>query len=588
MRHHIRVLGTIVVAALALGGCADHDDGSGEPDTQPVDSLQEDVETVDSLTSIDTAASDTDAPLTSDTAEPADGLSATDAADTIVDADSDMSATDTSEPGLPDTAATDTATTDTGTSDTGSADTELHDTGSADTATTHDSTSEDTVSDTGPADIAPDIGDTVAADTLMPDTFMPDTTPPPWPPEELDAPPDPQPSGDGWRTAQYNLCTTRMDGGRLECRARISPQDDGRTAAVLERAALAKSLNDDPNFYSVTLQEVCEQDARWIAAFLANDGPPAAGWPEPFSAAENALIDDHAPYAFLPYLTHEMTGTDDKGCGPGISTGFAAIARRIPGSTGFKLRGLTNATYATREATGMTRAQLEQPEVCNAYFEYQTTYGPTNSQTQQNVAIDDFRSSGCTSTVPDTLRGLACVRSRWLAPGDSSSKRVSTCAVHAVHKGLATWRVRNEQIHAAGTELADFAGSTGQRSILSGDFNVVANRGASATLATAEQGHETILSNVAEPMTKVTVGDHVGTTRTGTLRVSPSNLECGREIDAIYVRNAWSLLSQAPNPTLCRDYPAQEPTTDVPGINPLEWSDHEMMVSPLMAPSGPL
>src|SRR5690606_12952479 len=73
-------------------------------------------------------------------------------------------------------------------------------------------------------------------DAAHPDAAMPT----PWPPPELAlGPADRQPSGPGWRTAQWNICTTSMDGGRLECRARIAPGDSGRTAAQLERAAIA-------------------------------------------------------------------------------------------------------------------------------------------------------------------------------------------------------------------------------------------------------------------------------------------------------------------------------------------------------------
>ena len=132
--------------------------------------------------------------------------------------------------------------------------------------------------------------------------------------------------------------------------------------------------------------------------------------------------------------------------------------------------------------------------------------------------------------------------------------------------------------------MFDFAGGTNQRTILSGDFNVVANRGVTASINTAEMGHNTILS--AQGLTKVTVGAHVGTSRTGTLRPSSSRNYCGREIDAIYARNGWWLESSSPNPATCRDWPASDPPSSGPAANPYEWSDHEMTVSPLMSPHG--
>ena len=377
--------------------------------------------------------------------------------------------------------------------------------------------------------------------------------PSPWPPDELTAgPSDPQPTGVGWRSAQWNVCTTSMDDARLECRARIAPTDEGRTAVLLERAAIAKYFTEDENMYSFTLQEVCEQDARWIAAFVALGGPPANGWDRDFSAEEYTAIDDTAPYAFLPYLTHEMMGDSDYGCGVGISTGIATIAKRTSRTTGLSLRGLTNASYPERATTGLRAVDLQDPSICALYFEYQTSYAPIdpNDPDSAYLGVSDFRSSGCTSTIPVTLRGTACVRTRWLGPGDDTTYRVSTCATHAVHKGKPTFVVRNHQIDEAGWHLFDFAGGAGQRSLLSGDFNVVADRGEGATLDEAEKGHTTILTDPAHGFGKLSIGDHDTSDGTGTHRGN-----CGREIDAIYGRNAWWLMSASPNPSICRDLP---------------------------------
>lgn len=406
----------------------------------------------------------------------------------------------------------------------------------------------------------------------------------PWPPEALLAQPDPQPQGVGWRSAQWNVCTTSLDGPRVECRARLSPEDSSRTAVELERAAIAKYFAEDSNLYSFTLQEVCEQDARWVAAFVANGGPPLAGWRGDFSAAENLRMIEQAPYAFLPYFTRELLNDRDLGCGAGVSTGVAVIAKRIAGSSGLKVRGLQHDTFEERRDNGFTQAHLQRPEVCALYFDAQTSYGPLDESTGQDAASFNFRSAGCKSDLPDTYRGLACVRTRWRGPGDATSYRVSTCATHAVHRGATTWSVRNQHIDEAGRETFAFAGGTNQRVLLSGDFNVVARRGEGSSLEAAEQGHHTILTAPRYGLSKVTVGDHVGTSRTGTLRVGSS--PCGREIDAIYAKNAWWTHGGTPHPSLCRDYPESEPPLTLPDINPWEWSDHEMMVTPLMSPHG--
>ncbi|MCA9580492.1 MAG: hypothetical protein KC416_01780 [Myxococcales bacterium] len=276
----------------------------------------------------------------------------------------------------------------------------------------------------------------------------------PWPPPELAIGPTPQPTGVGWRTAQWNVCTTSMDGPRLECRARLSPEDGSRTAAAIERAAIAKYFVEDPNLYSFTLQEVCEQDARWIAAFVANGAPPLAGWNRDFNVHEYEKIDDHAPYAFLPYLTREMLGDRDLGCGQGVSTGIAVVAKRVKGTSGLKFLGLTNATYSTRADTGFTAAHLRTPDVCGFFFEHQTSHGPDVSPTGPYESVSTFRSSGCVSEVVDSLRGLACVRTRWSGPGDSGTYRVSTCSTHAVHLGSKTWTVRNHRLTANYSEAS--------------------------------------------------------------------------------------------------------------------------------------
>lgn len=450
------------------------------------------------------------------------------------------------------------------------------DAGERDAATAHDPV-RDAGLDAGEDDDATTVDAAEDVDVAEPHV------PAPWPPPELaTASPPSQPSGNGWRTAAWNICTTRMDGGRLECRARIAPDDVGRTAAQIERAAIAKYFLEDDNMYSFTLQEVCEQDARWIAAFVANGGPPALGWDMDFNDAEYTAIDELAPYAFLPYLTHEMAGSRDLGCGVGVSTGIAAIAKRKPGTTGLKLQGLTNATYASRAATGVTAAQLAQPDICALYFEAQTSYDPVDPDDASSPlrSVMNFRSGGCTSTVPDTLRGVACVRTRWQAPGGATDYRVSTCANHAVHKGVVAGRVRNHQIDEAATMLYDFAGGAGQRSILSGDFNVVARRGNASNLNSGEVGHTTLLTSSRHGFGKVTVGAGAGGA-TGTHRGN-----CGREIDAIYVRNAWWLQSPSPNASPCRDYGDSDPVARGADANPYNWSDHEMMVSPLMTPTG--
>ncbi len=410
------------------------------------------------------------------------------------------------------------------------------------------------------------------------------SSPDPWPPAEILAAPDPLAQGIGWRSAQWNVCTTSMDGRRVECRARLFSEDESRTAAELERAAIAKLFLEDSNLYSFALQEICEQDARWIAAFVANGGPPQDGWRRDFSGLENERILKQAPYAFLPYFTRELLSDRDLGCGTGVSTGVAVIAKRIAGSSGFKVRGLQSDSYEQREHSGFTRAHLTKPEVCSFYFEAQTSYGPMDETTGQDEAIADFRSKGCQSEVPDTYRGLACVRTRWRGPGDGVSYRVSTCATHAVHRGAKSWSVRNQHIDAAGRESLVFAGGENQRVILSGDFNVVARRGADDSLETAEQGHTTILTAARHGFSKTTVGEHVSSTNVGTIRTGAR--PCSREIDGIYAKNAWWAQSASPNPSPCRNYPETEPSLTTPDVNPWEWSDHEMMVTPLMSPHG--
>ncbi len=433
--------------------------------------------------------------------------------------------------------------------------------------------------DSGPADTG------MVVDVGIADAPVDAAPEPPWPPPELLADPPPQPTGDGWRTAQWNVCTTRMDGGRLECRARIAPGDESRTAAQIERAAIAKDFLEDPNMYSFTLQEICEQDARWVAAFVANEGPPRGGFREDFDEAQYAALDERAPYAFLPYVTRELSEGRDYGCGPGISTGVAAIAKRLPETTGLLLRGLTNATYAERASTGVTNAHLRTAEVCANYFEAQTSYGPEDASGQY-PAVRDFRSGGCVSEVPDTLRGLACVRTRWRGPGDAEDRtyRVTTCATHAVHRGASTWTVRNQHIDEAARQAFGFAGGTDQRMILSGDFNVVASRGGGASLSSQELGHTNILER--HGLGKVSLGDHDASTRTGTIRGTDPDTTCGREIDGIYAKNAWWFHSPSPNATPCTIYGDADPPSEPPELNPYVWSDHIMMVGPLMSPHG--
>jgi hypothetical protein len=387
---------------------------------------------------------------------------------------------------------------------------------------------------------------------------------------------------DGWRTAQWNVCTVTADNDRIECRSKIQPSDTTRTAAQKERHFIAKHFLEDDNLYSFTLQEICEEDVRWIAAYMANGGNPSGGMHHDFSASQYTKIDTDAPYAFLPYKTHEMMDNKDGGCGPGISTGIAAIAKRIDGTTGLRLQGLTNSDYSNRTGTGLTEAQLQTTAVCGLYFEFQAeVYGDTGSDGQTSYT-GIFKKVGCTSSVPDTLRGAVCVRSRWQGPGDSTTYRVSTCATHPVHKGKKTWLVRNHQIAEAASMTMVFAGGTKQRMILSGDFNVVANRNPGVSLNRKEKGHNTILSSSPYEFMKVTQGFNLeDSSKTGTLR-SPDNIStCSREIDAIYVKNWASFNSATPKKNLCVAMPKTEPAGS---SHPVDWSDHEMLVSPLMSP----
>jgi hypothetical protein len=404
---------------------------------------------------------------------------------------------------------------------------------------------------------------------------------------------NPRPSGNGWRTAQWNVCTTATNPPtQLECRSKINASDAGRTAAQKERDFIAANFLEDENMYSFTLQEICEQDARWIAAYVANGGRPADGLAGDYTAKQYEKINRLAPYAFLPYMTHEMLGNDDNGCGVGISRGIAAIAKRVDDTNGLKLRGLTNEDYHLREDTGMTQAQMQTPSVCQNYFQYQTTFtvNPNNEQDNHYYYTASFEFDGCTTKLPvplTTLRGTACVRTRWQGPGDATHYRVSTCSTHAVHKGAPSRRVRNHQIDEAATMTFSFADDTNQRVILSGDFNTVANRneGSSLNKGSKGQGHLTILSHpdFGHGLIKVTEGVHISDppARTGTFRSRDPALTCVREIDGIYVKN-WAFFNSAnPNTTLCTTMPS--PTT-APDHFVGEWSDHEMMVSPLMSP----
>ena len=106
-------------------------------------------------------------------------------------------------------------------------------------------------------------------------------------------------------------------------------------------------------------------------------------------------------------------------------------------------------------------------------------------------------------------------------------------------------------------------------------------RGAGLGLDDGEIGHQTLLTSSRHRFGKVSVGHHPQTGATGTHRGN-----CGREIDAIYARNAWWFESASPNVSACRDYGDEEPVARGPEANPFEWSDHEMMVSPLMSPAG--
>lgn len=127
-----------------------------------------------------------------------------------------------------------------------------------------------------------------------------------------------------------------------------------------------------------------------------------------------------------------------------------------------------------------------------------------------------------------------------------------------------------------------FADGGDQRMILSGDFNVVANRNYGASLNSIEKGHNSILSDTPYEFQKVTVGFNISdSSKTDTLRSTNADISCTREIDAIYVKNWASSNSANPNNTLCTSMPEDEPAGD---SYVGDWSDHEMSVSPLMSP----
>ena len=195
----------------------------------------------------------------------------------------------------------------------------------------------------------------------------------------------------------------------------IEPGDSSRTAAELERRAIGDLLLE-PDMYSFSLQEVCEKDVRWIAAYVANDGRVSSDGT--FSKEQYAAIDSFAPYAFLPYSTWEV----DEGCGPGVSTGFAVIVKSEAGAPAPKTHGLTNATYAQRLDDDFTSAQLQE-SACDYYFDAQANW------TSPFKGEEQFRANGCQTDLPD-LRGLTCVQTTWRASATDTPLRATSCSTH--------------------------------------------------------------------------------------------------------------------------------------------------------------
>ena len=284
----------------------------------------------------------------------------------------------------------------------------------------------------------------------------------------------------GWHTAQWNICTVASyyhvnqikypgSAQSVDCRTKTSKDDTTRTLAHKERLFIAQTFLEDDNMYSFTLQEICEEDLRWIAAYVANGGEPVDGPHANFSPGQYDNIETYAPYAFLAYRTREMVLAyaeeedllDDEGCDPGISTGFGVIAKRSDDKRGLKIQGLRNRKFGDRRESGLTQELLQTQEICDAYFDWQTSKD-MNPNFPLYYYTDTYRTNGCVSGIPDTLRGAACVRTWWTGPGDDQTQyRVSTCSTHTIGRDTLAFRVRNHQIDEAATMTYAFANSMG-------------------------------------------------------------------------------------------------------------------------------
>ena len=266
-----------------------------------------------------------------------------------------------------------------------------------------------------------------------------------------------------WRTASWNICTTSASRASDPpiCRAKINPNDTTQTAVEVERLAIGKMLVQR-NMYSFALQEVCERDVRWIAAYVANKGKVAPDGT--FTQEQYAAIDTRAPYAFLPYLTSEIQGDRDDGCDPGVSTGVGVIVKNSAGVPSPRIRGLSNTDYEERRYTSFSYEELIN-KACEYYFEAQADRVNFEGEAQ-------FRSNGCSSAIKlDTLRGLACVQTSWHALRTAAPQTAVSCVTHAVRskEDPVLKYIANAQIIAAGKEAKTFAGV--HPFMLAGDFN---------------------------------------------------------------------------------------------------------------------
>ena len=266
-----------------------------------------------------------------------------------------------------------------------------------------------------------------------------------------------------WRTASWNICTTSSarPSDPPICRAKINPNDATQTAVEVERLAIGKMLLQR-DMYSFALQEVCERDVRWIAAYVANKANIVSGGT--FTQEQYAAIDSRAPYAFLPYLTSEIQGNRDDGCGPGVSTGVGVIVKNSAGVPPPRIHGLSNANYEERSYISFSYEELKN-RACEYYFEAQADRVNFKGERQ-------FRSKGCSSAEKlDTLRGLACVQTSWHANQWASPQSAASCVTHAVRRrdNPDLTQIANEQIIAAGQEAQMFAGDLAF--MLAGDFN---------------------------------------------------------------------------------------------------------------------